>query len=1393
MSFGRLFTEDFLSEGVDDTAEWKALDAVLAEKQSALAAIFNAFPITGDPNEAETEERLVYPVADLLGWTARSVQQAVERGRREIPDALLFLDKDDQAKADAIRGPEKHRHADLILEAKRWGLALDKAGGRETPPSAQLLNYLSRAEVQSDGRILWGVLTNGRMWRLYWRRAKSLLTDYFEIDLGAALGVCEPDDLFGPQSEADRTRDLKLFLLFFSRDGFDPSLRTPRRSFHALALEKGRYWEARVTERLREVVFDTVYPSLTRALCDADPEAPEPLTPAYLAEVREATFTFLYRLLFTLYAEDRDLLPKEDPRYDEYSLSKKVRDDIARRVDQEDTFSSRRGDYYRLAMGTFRTIDEGDPSAGVPPYNGGLFSKERAPLLARLEVADDRFAPLLDALSRTEKEGRRVRVSYRDLSVRELGSIYERLLEFEAVADPAAPSGIAIRLNPFARKGSGSYYTPDELVELIVERTLKPLIDERVEAFIQRADELRTARMGLLEKGEALKAADPAKAILELKICDPAMGSGHFLVALVDYLSDQVFEATQTAFDAVAAWGKEELDYHSPILKDAAQVRERILEHAGQEGWTVRPGHVSDEAIVRRMVLKRCVYGVDKNPMAVELAKVGLWLHTLTAGAPLSFLDHHLRCGDSLFGEKVRDVRYTVGAKGGLFLTGPLALAEGAVKFLSKIEVLTDADMDEAKESAAYFADVRERTEPLQGFFSFMHALKWLDLTKAERRAVDAMLDGQFGDTLNVASLRVAPKVPKGVKAAEAEAIDEALSEGRDPGLPEAAPAALCDYAALAGVLSRVRQLVSEERFLHWELAFPGVWSEWSSAEPKGGFDAIVGNPPWDRMKMQEVEWFAARAPEIARKARAADRKAAIKKLEKAGDPLAGQYALARGRAERGVQIATKGGAYPLLGRGDVNLYSLFVERGLQLIRPSGFSGLLVPSGIASDKTASTFFQSVSTSGRVRVLYDFENRGRYFPEVHRSFKFCAFVVGGTKRGGARTQAGFFLQDPPRDEAPDKLFSLSAEDFALVNPNTGTAPIFRTQRDAQLTTAIYRRLPVLVNRSGDEPVSAWPVKYARMFDMTNDSGLFWTREALEGEGAYPMERGRWKKGEREWVPLYEGKLCQAFDHRAANIVINPENLNRPAQETPTSAEDKGDPDFTPAYQYWVEVSEISAPMYPVLGFKDVTAPTNVRTMIAAIIPNGVAGNTLPIIEEASGKGGALALIAGCFNSLVFDYCARQKVQGQHLNWYIVEQLPVIPEAEYQRRFGPNTAAEIMKDHVLRLTYTAWDMEPFARDLGYGGEPFTWDEADRRHLRARLDALYFHLYGVTDPEDVRYILSTFPIVERKDRQAFEGVYMTEELILWYMRALAAGDVEADAPEAALIRAAKAKGAA
>ena len=357
--------------------------------------------------------------------------------------------------------------------------------------------------------------------------------------------------------------------------------------------------------------------------------------------------------------------------------------------------------------------------------------------------------------------------------------------------------------------------------------------------------------------------------------------------------------------------------------------------------------------------------------------------------------------------------------------------------------------------------------------------------------------------------------------------------------------------------------------------------------------------------------------------------------------------------------------------------------------------------------------------------------------------------------------------------------LASNVFVRVNPNTGTAPIFRTRRDAEITLGIYESQPVLVDRSSGEERRAWPVKYVRMFDMANDSHLFRTALQLEVDGFYPVEDNRWKKGEDLYVPLYQGRTIWQFDHRANSIRFNSANTHNPYLSEPVTVVQHADPGFAPRPQYWVPTENVEAGMIGtgrwLLGFRDISNPTNARTMVASLIPVVGCGHTLPILvsgDEALNADNAVCVVAD-LNSVCFDFVTRQKVQGTHLTWYTVEQLPVIAEETYDREFGAKTAREIVRDHVLRLTYTANDMIPFARDLGYDGPPFIWNDEERRHLRARLDALYFHLYGLSR-DDAGYVMDTFPIVRREDMAAF-GRYRTRELVLAYMHALDAGDTE------------------
>ena len=1436
---GQLFTQDFLTRGVFDTPPCQSLDgAVFTAFSNALHGLFKGLSGASTINEAQTEQLIINKVLAELGWSDDTLPQvnADPKGREAVPDCLLFASS--AAKAAALaetKDDRRYRHGLAILEAKRWLRPLDRGDGQDAfdpdAPSSQMLRYLSRVDVASDRAVKWGMLTNGAVWRLYWQDARSRSEEFFEIDLAAALG------LPGVQHDIDDMAPghaLRLFYLFFSRAAFLPQdWDETGRTFHGYALNEARLYEEKVSQDLGARVFGEIFPQLADALARGDLHArtheigygqfrrPQ-FTPDYLDEVREAALVLLYRLLFLFYAEDRNLLPVRDARYAPYSV-RRLREEVRGKVDAGTRFSKTMMPIWLSLRGAFELIDKGDDEVGMPAYNGGLFDRARAPLLARTNVPDAVMAPIIDALSRRTEDLLHGWINYRDLAVSHLGGIYERLLEYSLVHEVQArddykekPEINRIIAAPasFARKVSGSYYTHDDLVKLVLRESVGLLASERMAAFEAHLKKL--AKKGSFNPGDwdALDALDPASRILELKVCDPAMGSGHFLVALVDDLADRVLEAITTATHRVNAqpWAAHLLEagrpWQSPVLQRVMEIRRSIKTTAKDRGWAVTDAQLDDRHIVRRMILKKSIFGVDKNAMAVELAKTALWLHTFTVGAPLSFLDHHLKVGDSLHGERLPQVQRNLQGLGALLLQSEFDRLALAASNIAQVADLTDVDIAEAQLSKQLAQEAAAQVAPVHAVLDFWRAMRWL---------VPGWPVQKLSQLPRLLKLPADPDTRDAEVQAGKHPQYAALLRLFDPNhnlvtVLAAGRVAGNDLASQAAndLMASARALARRETFFHWWTSFPTVFG----AGTGNGFDAVIGNPPWDRIKLQEVEWFSERVPAIAAQPRAADRKKMIAALQhvKMGQtathtpPVAdwwAQYVDAAGRAETNARVLGNGkqgsGDYPQLGGGDANLYSLFVERAQALAAPGGLVALVTPSGIAADKGAAEFFRSISGTGRLGTLFDFENRKVFFPDVHASFKFCTLVFGGLERTFAQTRCAFYLHRLDELDDPARVLTLTAEDFVRVNPNTGAAPVFRSRRDADLTLGLYARHPVLVLHGaisqalGPQPdEKAWPVKYVTMFHMTNDSSLFFKPDELKKQGFKSAGLNRWRNAAGlEAVPLYEGKMVQLYDHRAADVVVNTANLMRAAQPEVISQIEKSSPDRYPAPQYWVLSSEVEKTWAGqwCIAYKSVTAPSNMRTMIAALVPKGGVGNSMAMLlpqagHEADYVAWAPLLMAN-LSSMAFDFVLRQKVQGQNLNWFIVEQSAVIAAARFQQPLPAAfaramRAAKLMNGHhphptvadfvipqVLVLSYTAHDMAPFARDLGYvdaAGQvlpPFVWDEEKRRARLAALDAVFFYLYGL-DARDAACILDTFPIVRDQDQKAF-GHYRTQDDIL------------------------------
>jgi len=794
--------------------------------------------------------------------------------------------------------------------------------------------------------------------------------------------------------------------------------------------------------------------------------------------------------------------------------------------------------------------------------------------------------------------------------------------------------------------------------------------------------------------GPLLEEATTPEAVLGLSVVDPACGSGHFLIAAAHRLARRL---------ASLRTGEPE---PSPEALRAAL----------------------------REVVGRCLHGVDLNPMAVELCKFGLWVEALEPGKPLSFLEHRIVVGNALLGATPELMATGIPDEAFVALSGDDRSVVAELKRRNRAERKAGqaqlfAGWDAAQETAALataasavdclpddtVAGVRAKEE------------RWRELEAGERRRARLRADAWC-------AAFVLPKRQGAVQ----------LTDGAWRTLV-ANPA-----GASQALLDAVEEARAKFAFLHWHVAFADVMA-------KGGFDVVLGNPPWDKVKLAEKEFFASRSPDIA-SAAGAKRRRMIAELERSDPALWAAYQDALAQAEAVSHFLRNSGRYPLCGVGDVNTYAVFAETMRSLVGPAGRAGVILPTGIATDDTTKAFFGAVTGGRELVSLYDFENKG-IFPAVHNSYKFCLLTLSGRGRPVKEgAELAFFCHDVADLEGTERRFRLSPEEIALLNPNTRTCPVFRSRRDAEVTLGIYRRVPVLV-REGDPDGNPWGVEFRRLFDMTNDSALFRTLEELDAQG-FRLEGNVFRKGNSTYLPLYEGKMAHHFDHRWASFA------GGDFSDVPLSS--KQDPSFSPLSRYWVPAQEVEARLAGwghdwLLGFRGIAPATNERTIIAVQIPRTAVGNSVPLLMSA-GSPRRAALLGTSLASVALDFAARQKVGGSNINFFLVEQFPVLPPATYDHPapWEPRlTLAEWLLPRTLELTYTAWDLAGFAKDLGYDGPPFRWDEERRAILRAELDACFFHLYGLSRDE-AEHIMASFPIVERRDTERF-GEYRTKRLIL------------------------------
>ena len=807
--------------------------------------------------------------------------------------------------------------------------------------------------------------------------------------------------------------------------------------------------------------------------------------------------------------------------------------------------------------------------------------------------------------------------------------------------------------------------------------------------------------------GEAERADEPADALLALRVLDPACGSGHFLIAAAHRIAGRL--ASVRSGDA------------EPSPED---LREAL-----------------------RDVIGRCLHGIDINPMAVELCKVSLWLEANLPGHPLGFLDHHVVVGNSLLGTTPELLDAGVPDAAFKALTGddkewvktlrrtnkgerkereraqtvmdlgwsPADAVAALARDVAVIDAGPEQSVDDVEVKADLFADMQESSE-------YVHL----------KLAADAWC-----------SAFVASKTPDDPPITDGTV--RAINEGRDID---------------SGVLAAISDLAEQYKFLHLHLAFPDVFAR------SGGFDAILGNPPWDQIQYDPRETFAGSHPEIAAAPTMAKRAAMLRSLA-ASEPDSYQRYQGDVRHLDGVKhILHTSGRYPLGSVGRLNTAPLFVELMWNGIAPGGRTGVIAPTGIATDSFTQGFFRAMVERRALVSLYDFENSKPSFPGVHRSYKFCLLTLVGSQGHVRESRFSFFAHEYSDLDGPERTFSLAPEDFALLNPNTKTCPVFRTNRDAEITKAIYRRVPPFI-RDDDPDGNPWNVSFQLMFMMNTDSHLFRTREELEADGyvlhgnyfVRPATGGKSHTVDvvlanptaDQYVPLYEGKMIHQFDHRWATYSNG--------RFRDVTSDEKKDPTYVPLPRYWIAASDVSDRAanrnQRIQGWRDVARSTDERTLIGSAHPYVAAGHKLPqIVSLDSIDRTKCGLLPSITNSFVCDYVTRQKIGGTSVAFFVIKQVPIrVQVAVYLEHW--------IKLRFLELSYSAWDMAPFANNLGYCNPPFRWDDSRRTLIDAELNALMFHLYGIARSDTV-YIMDTFPTVERKDEQRY-GEYRTKRLVL------------------------------
>lgn len=1219
-----------------------------------------------------------------------------------------------------------------------------KGERRQKSPHATMLDYLNSTEH------VYGIVTNGQVLRVIRNTGQLVKLTYIEFDLRRMV-------------EEDHYAEFCLLFRLMHTSRFTHS------GDDACIMER---WFNRSIEsgnRIRAGLSDAVQKTmevLGRAVVCGKGEGNEAFRQAVIdgkanaQTLNKELIHFIYRLLFLFIIEDRNLVynigdPDKDADYDQkvrcQDIYKKFYAVSRLRGLSELPYlrNGRYNDLWEGLMDSFRLFE--DETFGAPlyikPLGGVLFDKETLHYLRQCQISNEQLLAAFSCLNEFKDEKQnRVKINYSSLDVEEFGSVYEGILEMRAViTQGTSASGWDFTFGAgLDRKSSSSYYTRPDLVQSLIRTTLEPVIKERM------------AKQPTTEA----KIQD----LLSMKLCDAASGSGHIVLAMARTLAWYIC-TLRTGEDNPAS-----LDYRQAL----------------------------------REVIQKCIYAVDYNPDAVELCKVVLWIEGYCAGKPLSFLDHHIRCGNSVVGVTNLDAlldgvpKEAFSAEDKETKKKIIELNKRALKDVATVRdgktmglSITLFDNDIAIQS------IDSEQVGLAGKVKEINALpedsllqeltkqsKWEDLMKSPRveclrRACDIYAYSFY-------------------KQFKEEDLDSVIDDETEAFTPFNVPYTRTVYNALQEIKyldytpeemdglqvlpdnfkEEVNEVARANRFFHWCVEFPEVFAD------GGGFDVMCGNPPWDKLQMEDEKWFVGKDDSIVNAANQAARNKKIEQLKETNPALYHEYVSARESVASQSKYIKSSGRFCLTNRGKIELSSLFAEVCTEFSKEAW--GLVIPTSIAFGDSTKYFFEKLVTENRLISLYDFENKEKLF-NIHAMYKFCLLTAGQQQDKPREVSGGFYLTRLDHLLDPNRIYKLETADFAKLNPNTKTCPVFRTSKDAVLTKKLYNSAPILINEeTGENP---WDVRLATLFNMATASSQFKTRQQLLDMGGLQIGNCFDVNGNR-FVPLYEGKMIWFYNHHYGEFPM--EDVTRPSSIPSTPSETLQDPFSALRPWYWVKEEDVESKLIKTdsednilwewthsfyIGFRDVTNATNERTCVASLMPStSGAGDKAPLVFTSRGLIPSCALLA-MMSSLTFDFVARQKVGGSSMGFFMMKQLPFLTPEQIQESGYEQDIVE----RVARLCWFNHDLDGWMEELreecpaeyNLPEEPVIWDEAKRSVWQAELDAIFAHLYGLTT-EDLRYILDpedvcgpgcineTFRVL--KDREIRElGEYRTKRLVL------------------------------